>query len=111
MELSKDTKEKLQELQILEQNLQALLLQKQAFQAELNETDNALSEVFKTKDDIYKIVGQIMLKSKRQDVEKELKDKKGLLSLRLKSIEKQEAPFKERLEKLRAEVTKEIKKS
>ena len=111
MELSKETQEKFQELQILEQNLQSLLLQKQAFQAELNETDNALEEVSKTKDDVYKIVGQVMLKSKKQDIEKELEDKKNILSLRLKSIEKQEHPFRERLEKLRAEITKEIKKT
>jgi len=110
MKITKETQEKIQELQILEQNLQALLLQKQAFQLELNETENALSELGKSKDEVYKITGQIMIKASKPELEKELKEKTDILSLRLKSIEKQESIFKEKLEKLRNEVEKEIKK-
>jgi len=42
-----ETQKKIQELQILEHNLQNLMMQKQAFQLELNETVNALEEVKK----------------------------------------------------------------
>jgi prefoldin beta subunit len=111
MKINKETQEKIQELQFLEQNLQNLLLQKQAFQIELNEVENALAEVGKTKDDIYKIVGQVMLKAEKSEIEKELKEKNDILSLRLKSIEKQENSFKEKIDKIREEVTKEIKQS
>jgi prefoldin beta subunit len=111
MKLNKEIQEKVQELQILEQNLQALLMQKQAFQIELNETENALSEVSKVRDEVYRIIGQIMLKSDKQEIEKELKEKKDILSLRLRSIERQENLFKDKLEKLKQEVTKQIKES
>ena len=59
-QISVEAQQKLQELQVLEHNLQALLMQKQAFQLELNESLNALDEVRKTNDTIYKMVGSIM---------------------------------------------------
>jgi len=65
MKLAQGTQEKIQDLQLSEQALQNILLQKQAFQLELNETDAALHEVEKAKDEVYKIVGQIMLKSEK----------------------------------------------
>ena len=110
MKLNKDMQEKIQELQVNEQNIQALLMQKQAFQLELNETENALSELSKTKDEVYKITGQIMLRTDKSEIEKELKEKINILGLRLKSIERQESSFKEKLEKLRQEITKNIEK-
>ncbi len=69
--ISQETQEKIQQLQIFEQNLQNLLLQKQAFQLELNETEHALKEVEKTRQDIYKLIGQVMLKTSKTEIEKE----------------------------------------
>jgi len=110
MKINKETQEKIQELQLIEQNLQNLLMQKQAFQMELNEVENALSEVSKTTGEIYKIVGQVMIRGEKSEIEKDLKEKNDILSLRVKSIEKQENSFSEKVEKLRAQVTEEIKK-
>jgi prefoldin beta subunit len=107
--INKDLQEKIQQLQVLEQNMQQILMQKQAFQFELNETESALLEVKKTKDDVFKIVGQVMLKANKDDVEKELAQRKDILSLRVKSIEKQESALKEDSEKIREEVMKNIK--
>ena len=109
MNMNKETQEKIQELQILEQNIQSLVIQKQAFQMELSETENAILEVGKSKDEVYRITGSIMLKTDRSEVEKELKEKKDILSLRLKSIEKQESSIREKLDKLREEVVKGMK--
>jgi len=99
----------IQEFQISEQALQNLLLQKQAFQMELTETENALKEVKNTKEDVFKIVGQIMLKADKQETEKELSHKKDILQLRLNSIEKQEKSVKDKVESLREELSKKIK--
>ena len=109
MNLDKKTQEKIQELQLLEQNFQQISIQKQAFQLELNETESALTEIEKTNEDVYKIVGNIMFKMGKSDIQKELKEKKDILSLRFKSIEKQESSFKEKTEKLRDEVVKSMK--
>jgi prefoldin beta subunit len=109
MKIDKETQNKLQEAQLLEQNFQSLLLQKQAFQLELNETESALEEAKKSSDEIYKIVGQIMLKAKKQDLLKELEEKKDILNLRIKSLENQEKIFQERLERARKELGERLK--
>ena len=107
--ITEETQQKIQEIQILEQNLQNLLLQKQAFQIELNETENALSEILKSKEDVFKLISNIIIKADKEKLEKELKQKKELLSLRLNSIEKQETKLSEQMENLRKEIMKEIK--
>ena len=109
MDIDKETEKKIQELQLLEQNLQNIVMQKQAFQMELNETENALEEVKKTTDDVYKLTGQIMIKSSKKEIEKGLTQKKDILSIRLSSIEKQEKVLTEQSEKLHSEVMKQLK--
>jgi len=101
---------KLQEMQILEQNLQNLLLQKQAFQMELSETTSALQEIEKSGDEIFKIIGQLMIKSEKSKIKEELLNKEKILNTRIKSFEKQEDFISEKLEKIREEVMKDIKK-
>ncbi len=108
-EIDQETARQIQELQFLEQNLQNFLLQKQAFVMEKNETENALEELKKTEDDVYKIAGQIMLKAKKSAIEKELKHKKDTIDLRIKAIEKQEESLKEQLTKKRDEVLKKLR--
>jgi len=101
---------KLQEMQILEQRLQNSILQKQAFQMELAETNSAMKELEKSGEEVYKIVGQLMIKTQKEKVHEELLEKKKLLEVRIKSLEKQEASFSEKLEKIREELTKPAKK-
>ena len=98
--------EKIQEMQFLEQNLQSLLMQKQAFQMELGEVDSALEEVKETDDDVYKITGQILIKKDPKKLEKELQDKKKILELRLNSIEKQELELAKKAEEINSKPTK-----
>jgi len=93
--------EKIQELQILEQTLQNLLAQKQAFQMEFSETDSALKEIEKSGDEVFKIVGQIMLKVGKDKMKEDLLGKEKILELRLKTIERQENTLMEKLEKIR----------
>ncbi len=99
---------KIQELQILEQNLHNLLLQKQAFQMELSETDNALKEIEKTDDEVFKIIGNLMIKKSSSEVKKELSNKQKILNMRIKNIEKQESSFSEKIEEFRKEFMKSM---
>jgi len=106
--ISPETTKKIQELQILEQSLQNVLLQKQAFQMELNETSMALEELKTAEKEIYKIVGQIMFKTSKDEVEKDLKSKKEILELRFKNLEKQENSLKEEVKNSRAEIMQKL---
>ena len=104
MTLDKDTQVKVQSLQFYEQNYQSLLMQKQAFQLESNETENALKEISESKGEIYKVFGRIMVQSDRSNLEKDLLKRKELINLRLKSIEKQAEELSKSIEKLRKEI-------
>jgi prefoldin beta subunit len=102
--------EKIQQMQFLEQNLNAILMQKQAFQMELSETEDTLKEVGKNSEDVYKIVGQLMIKAEREEVKKELESKKKIVETRIKALESQEKTLKEQTEKLRKEIIDSSKK-
>lgn len=91
-------------MQMLEQSLQSILFQKQNFQLELSETDSALKEIEKSDDNIFKIIGQLMIKSDKSKIKEELSNKKKLLETRIKSLEKQENSFTEKLEELRKKI-------
>ncbi|PIN90793.1 prefoldin subunit beta [Candidatus Pacearchaeota archaeon CG10_big_fil_rev_8_21_14_0_10_34_76] len=100
--------EVVQEMQVLEQNLQNILMQKQAFSLELNEVINAMNEASKSEGDIYKIVGQVMLKSNKDSIVKELEEKKKIAEIRIVSMEKQEALLESKAKELREEGRKQL---
>ncbi len=100
---------KIQEMRIIEQNLQNFLLQKQAFNIELIETQEACKEIEKSGDEVFKIIGQLMIKTDKSKIKEELKNKEKILELRLKTLEKQENSLAEKLEKLRKELTENFK--
>ena len=108
MSLSKEAQENVQRLQMMEQNLQALGMQKQQFQAQLFEIEGALKEIA-TSPAAYKIVGGIMISTDKDTLQKELQGKKELLELRLQTIEKQEKQVKDKAKKLQEEVLASVK--
>ena len=101
---------KIQEMHFIEQNFHNLLHQKQAFQMELSETQSALKEIENSGDEVFKIIGQLMIKTDKEKIKEELTNKDKLLSLRVKTIEKQESSLREQLDKLQGEVMKGMKK-
>ncbi|MBI2003965.1 prefoldin subunit beta [Candidatus Pacearchaeota archaeon] len=101
---SDDKTKNIQEAQFLEQNIQNLFFQKQAFQMELTETHSALREIENSKEDAYKLIGQLMIKVSKSKIIDELSEKDKLLNLRIKNLEKQEKSFSEKLEQLREKI-------
>jgi len=106
-QMQKDTERKIAQLQLIEQNLQNALLQKQRFQSDLFEIENALKEIDNA-EEVYKIVGNIMLSKKKEDLKKELISKKGIIDIRIKSLEKEESKTREKANILQKEVIGEI---
>lgn len=100
------SQEKFQEMQMLEQGLHSLMMQKQAFQMELSESKAALKEVEASNDDVFKMVGQLMIKSEKSKLIEDLKNKEKLLEVRLKTLERQESDISSKLEKIREELMK-----
>jgi prefoldin beta subunit len=102
--------EKIQEMQVLEQRLQNTILQKQAFEMESAETTSALEELEKSGDEVFKIIGQLMIKSEKSKIKEELLNKQKILELRIKSFEKQENSLTLELQKIQEEITESMKK-
>ena len=96
--------QKAAELQSLEGNLQNFLMQKQPFQMELNEINNAIEELKSSDGEVYKVISGIMLKSSKDKLVKELEEKKKISEMKIESIEKHE----KLLEKNASELTKKI---
>lgn len=107
-EVSKETEKKISQLQLFEQSMQNLLVQKQQFQSQLVETESALKEL-EISGKSYKIVGNIMVDAKKDDLKKDLQSKKDLVELRIKTLEKQEAQIKEKSSKMQSEVMESMK--
>ncbi|MFN3803606.1 MAG: prefoldin subunit beta [Pyrobaculum sp.] len=90
--------------------LQNVLLKKQQYEAELKEVEKAIMEIEKLSQDakVYKSVGNFLLQVDRDAALQELKDRKELLELHVKTLTKQESMLREQLERLREEINKEI---
>lgn len=110
MEFSPEVTKKIQELQILEQNLQNFLMQKQTFQVEASEILNALEELSKSNDEVYRILGGIMVKTDRKKLITDLEEQKKVVNLRIQSLEKQEKSIEEKSSVLQSEIQKSIGK-
>ncbi len=109
MTLTKEAQESINQLQLIEQNVHAIALQKQQFQAQLFELESALKEL-ETAEIAYKIVGSIMVSAKKEGLKEDLLQKKEIIDLRLSNLEKQEKEFKEKEKRLRDEIVGSLKK-
>ena len=105
--MQKETEKKIAQLQLMEQNLQNALMQKQRFQTDGMEIENALKEI-DTAEEVYKIVGNIMLSKKKEDLKKELNSKREIINIRIKNLEREESKTKEKANALQKEVIGEI---
>ncbi len=95
--------EQIKQSQIIEQNIQNLLLQKQAFGIELAEVKASLKELENSGEEVFKIIGHLMLRTDKAKIKKELSDKKKILDSRLQALEKQEKLLFEGLDNLKKE--------
>ena len=89
-----------------QQNLQAVLAQKQQVELELGETEKALEELGKAADSeaVYKFAGSLLVKVMKEDVVKELSEKKELANTRKMVLTKQETRFRESLKDLQTKI-------
>lgn len=104
-------REQLARLNQLQQNLQAILMQKQQLEIESVEIDKAIEELKKAgvEDVVYKSAGPVLIRSKRDDVLKELEEKKELLSTRIMVLSKQENRLKENLKDVQSKIDEMIR--
>src|SRR5918911_3283437 len=110
-ELPPWVREQVSRLQQLQQNLQAIMTQKQQLEVEMAETDRALQELKKAgpDDTIYKNAGSVLVKAKKEDVIKELEERKELSNTRIMVLGKQETRVKENLKEVENKINEMIR--
>ncbi len=111
VELPPQIQEQLARLQQLQQTLQAVNSQKQQLEIEASETERALSELDKLNDGsvVYKSVGSLLLRSNRQTLLTELKERKDLLGTRVTVLGRQEERTKERIKELQEKLQEKLR--
>jgi prefoldin beta subunit len=104
-------REQLSRLQQLQQNLQAIMMQKQQVELEIVEIDRALEELRKLEGDkpVYKGAGPLLIKANKDDVLKELEEKKELSNTRLTVLGKQETRVKDNLKEVENKINTMIR--
>ena len=104
-------REQLARLQQLQQNLQAVMIQKQQLEAESVEIEKATEELKKSDQNeaVYKSVGPLLIKTKKDETLKELDEKKDLCNTRLVVLGKQETRVKENLKEVENKINEMIR--
>ncbi|RMF28575.1 MAG: prefoldin subunit beta [Candidatus Nitrosothermus koennekii] len=104
-------KEQVARFNQLQQNLQAILMQKQQLEIEIAEIDKALEELKKAgeEDSVYKAAGPILIKANKDEVIKELEEKKELANTRNTVLSKQESRIKESLKEAQSKLDEMLK--
>jgi prefoldin beta subunit len=109
--LPPQVQQRLLRLQQLQQTLQGVLTQKQQLELELNEVEQALSELEKLTDAavIYKSIGSLLVKSKRTKVTTELNERKDLLNMRISVLGKQEERLRTQVKDLQEKLQRDLR--
>ncbi len=104
MSTNQGMEQQIQDLQVLEQNLQQLLIERQNIQVDINEVSQAFEEVKKSSGEVYKVLSGVMILADKKTAVSDLEERKKILELRMKSLDKQESLVGEKSQKLRSEI-------
>ena len=105
-ELPPQVQNQIAQLQQLQQQHQTVATQRSQIEALLREIEAALNELEKSSEDsvIYKSVGEILFKADKQKLLEELKERKDMMELRLKTMGKQEERIQGRFTQLQEQL-------
>ena len=96
--MAEELEELLQQIQFQNHQLQMLMVQKQNLVIQSKEIEKALEEVRKSdNEDVYKSVGPILVRSKKDDLVKDLEEGMEEAQLKIKALETQEKRLKEKI--------------
>ena len=109
--LPPQVQQRLLRLQQLQQTLQGVLTQKQQLELELNEVEQALSELEKLTEAavIYKSIGSLLVKSKKTKVTTDLNERKELLNMRINVLGKQEERLRTQVKDLQEKLQRDLR--
>lgn len=100
-----DQQQLFNQLQTYQQQMQMILSQREALGIELRDINNALDELKNTDENkVFKVYGNIIIKKSKEKIEKELSERKEIIEIRLKALEKQEQSLKKKFDEIRVKL-------
>ena len=109
--VTEDDKKFLGQFQSYQQQLQAILIQKENLKLQILETERALEELEASKKkEAYKITGPIMIKKSKNELKTELKERKSNFDLRVKTLERAEERITKKLKEMEPKLRKMLQK-
>ena len=99
-----NSESRIQELAFIEQNLQNILFEKQALNLEFSEVESACTHLNNSDDDVFRVLGNLLVRQDKSKALEEMEEKKKILNLRLKSLERQEESLSKKLVDLRKDL-------
>jgi len=90
----------------MNQQLQAIAIQKESLELQKSEIQRALEELEKSGEEVYKAVGPILVRSTPEKLKNELTEKLDGINLRIKALQKQEERIKTSLSGLQTRLQK-----
>ncbi|MDD1745824.1 MAG: prefoldin subunit beta [Candidatus Methanoperedens sp.] len=109
-DLPPQIKNQLAQLQQIQQQAQAIAVQKNQVEITLKETDLALEELEKLDADavVYRAIGDILIRTERDKTKESLKEKKDTLDLRMQTLARQEERAQKRFQQLQEQLKQAI---
>ena len=106
MEIPQNIQHQLNQFQQLQQQAQAVTVQKQNVDIQWRETETALEELKKTPEgtEVFKTAGNLLIKVERNSTLEELEDKLETLKLRQQTMTRQEERVMKKLEEMQATI-------
>jgi len=110
IQVPKEAENEVMKLQQFQQQLQLLTMQKQNLQTQIIEIEHSIEELKKvTKEDVYEIVGTILIKRDSDLLKNSLLDRKEEIDLRQNVIEKQLDKVSKKAGEIQEKVMKMVK--
>lgn len=110
-ELSPQLQNKIAQYQQLQQQIQVVSSQKFQLEAQLRDTERALTELENSPPDvtIFKNVGNLLVEARDKDkVNEELGEKKETIDIRIKALDRQEKQLVEKYQAMQQELSQAI---
>lgn len=111
MEVSEELQARIAHFQQLQQQVQYVAAQRIQMTAQMKETERAIEELGKQKEDrvVFRSIGNLLVKVEDiAGLKKELEDQKEALEIRIKTMERQEKHMREQYQQMQTSLEKEL---
>ncbi len=103
---SQHAQQLINQMQLYQQQMQAIIAQKENLNLQISEINKAFQELSDSKqNEAYKISGPILIKMPVSEIKKDLGEKRESAELRIKSLEKTEKLVNEKISEIRSKLS------